>query len=408
MLKVEKNEKLFKAYSRLMCYQQKKIIMEAVFTKDFKFEYKNESVSMDAISKIFFKELLLENSDLDICKIVSADSEEMQKIIRKYLRFIKQYYYQLFQKAVFTKDFKKNVLIWKNPPRSGIEKLISSITNTHELAIQFKRYIKNSNLKKEALVNQLLENDKSFFDTFVSNIFIKSTLYKALYYIFVTHGYSKVFFNFDYKFIKRLNIKTCPYCNRNYISVLERTDSGNITRPQVDHFYPKSIFPILAVSYYNLVPSCGPCNLMKGSKNAHKDRLKSPYLMQENDFKFKWKPKNGFLYLKSLQNQGKLTYKDENKIEIILETTENVHNEYFELSELYKQHQDIAIEVLLTKIENPISYLYELAEFDSSFNEVYRSKYGSFYDYEDFHLRPLSKLKKDIALDLGIDMMSEI
>lgn len=73
---------------------------------------------------------------------------------------------------------------------------------------------------------------------------------------------------FVYKFISTLNVQVCPYCNRNYISVVIDEESEDEkkkfkTRPPLDHFFNKSKYPFLAVSMRNLVPSCGVCNLEK-------------------------------------------------------------------------------------------------------------------------------------------------
>ena len=71
-----------------------------------------------------------------------------------------------------------------------------------------------------------------------------------------------------YKFVSTLNVQVCPYCNRNYISVVIDEESEDDkkkfkTRPPLDHFFSKSKYPFLAVSMRNLVPSCGVCNLEK-------------------------------------------------------------------------------------------------------------------------------------------------
>ena len=52
---------------------------------------------------------------------------------------------------------------------------------------------------------------------------------------------------------KELNIRTCPYCNRHYTFTLNK---GAKAAPEFDHFYDKADHPLLAVSFYNLVPSC--------------------------------------------------------------------------------------------------------------------------------------------------------
>ena len=64
--------------------------------------------------------------------------------------------------------------------------------------------------------------------------------------------------------LERLKIRTCPYCNRNYTFTVKSSSSAAgkkfTTRPEFDHFYCKSKHPLLALSFYNLVPSCSVCN----------------------------------------------------------------------------------------------------------------------------------------------------
>ncbi|MDQ7066856.1 MAG: hypothetical protein Q9M40_01995 [Sulfurimonas sp.] len=56
-----------------------------------------------------------------------------------------------------------------------------------------------------------------------------------------------------YKLVKSLNLSVCPYCNRNTIYNIT---NKNRRTSDLDHFYPKSKYPFLAVSFYNLIPSC--------------------------------------------------------------------------------------------------------------------------------------------------------
>ena len=61
---------------------------------------------------------------------------------------------------------------------------------------------------------------------------------------------------------RQLGVKVCPYCNRMYTTTLF---GENRIRPDFDHFYPKSKYPYLAVSLFNLIPSCSMCNRKKGN-----------------------------------------------------------------------------------------------------------------------------------------------
>lgn len=62
---------------------------------------------------------------------------------------------------------------------------------------------------------------------------------------------------------RQLGVKICPYCNRMYTTTLFGEDK---IRPDFDHFYPKSKYPYLSVSLFNLIPSCSMCNKRKGDK----------------------------------------------------------------------------------------------------------------------------------------------
>lgn len=72
---------------------------------------------------------------------------------------------------------------------------------------------------------------------------------------------------------KTLNFQeaTCPYCNEGIVKIVrnepkERGESRLLF--DIDHFYPKHLYPYLALSFYNHIPSCKICNqTYKGMKN---------------------------------------------------------------------------------------------------------------------------------------------
>jgi len=77
----------------------------------------------------------------------------------------------------------------------------------------------------------------------------------------------------------KLNISICPYCNRQYIFTASKVEEDGsekwVARPQLDHFYPKSKYPFLSCSFYNLIPSCPTCNM---GKNDNDTETLYPYL----------------------------------------------------------------------------------------------------------------------------------
>lgn len=59
--------------------------------------------------------------------------------------------------------------------------------------------------------------------------------------------------------------EVCPYCN-----LIPITNHKDFSTADIEHFYPKSIFPLFCVSKFNLIPSCKDCNRQfKGSKYFH-------------------------------------------------------------------------------------------------------------------------------------------
>ncbi|HDI3248707.1 TPA: hypothetical protein PMC35_002182 [Vibrio cholerae] len=70
-----------------------------------------------------------------------------------------------------------------------------------------------------------------------------------------------------YSLCKKVAPRICPYCNRNFtpVVVMGGEDSA---RPELDHFLPKSLFPMFSVSFHNLIPSCHCCNHSKGNYNV--------------------------------------------------------------------------------------------------------------------------------------------
>ncbi|MGO8608650.1 hypothetical protein ACC848_37385, partial [Rhizobium johnstonii] len=80
-----------------------------------------------------------------------------------------------------------------------------------------------------------------------------------------------------YQLTQKLGIKVCCYCNRQYTFSLSK-GKNKITRPELDHFLPKNENPLLALSFFNLIPSCTICNRdCKGKISfSYKDYF-SPY-----------------------------------------------------------------------------------------------------------------------------------
>ena len=76
-----------------------------------------------------------------------------------------------------------------------------------------------------------------------------------------------------YPLVEAYGLRICPYCQANHVNFHVEKVKGQRgaeafkMRPPLDHYLPKSVYPYLAVSLSNLVPSCAQCN--SGVKTAN-------------------------------------------------------------------------------------------------------------------------------------------
>ncbi len=141
----------------------------------------------------------------------------------------------------------------------------------------------------------VLKNDRQ------PNTSSKSKLYQCLYKAFITLGYSEKSFP-DFKLTQALNLKACPYCNAEEIIVQDLQDRGiRIRNSELDHFYSKKMYPYLAISLYNLVPSGRICNggNCKHEKDTLKESLISPFELYDSE---------GLQFELELNHKGVLSY----------------------------------------------------------------------------------------------------
>lgn len=71
-----------------------------------------------------------------------------------------------------------------------------------------------------------------------------------------------------YKLVQAHGLRLCPYCQLAHVNFhLEDGGKRFSMRPPLDHFYPRARYPLLAVSAFNLIPSCWQCNSSVKSEN---------------------------------------------------------------------------------------------------------------------------------------------
>lgn len=201
-----------------------------------------------------------------------------------------------------------------------------------------------------------------------------------------------------YKLAQSLNVTVCPYCNRNYTFTV-RSKNGS-TRPQFDHFYDKATYPILALSFYNLIPSCHTCNSsIKRSKQFSITTHMHPYVGGFDDkAHFSLHIKNSSFYYNEKGFGLNLRSHD-------AKAQKNIDD--LALQEIYKNHKDIVLELIQKSVIYNESYIEELMKnYEGTLfkneEDLLRLIFGGYIADEDLGKRPLSKLTKDILEQLEI------
>jgi hypothetical protein len=211
-----------------------------------------------------------------------------------------------------------------------------------------------------------------------------------------------------YKLARSINSNVCPYCNTQYTFTIKKKEAR--TRPQFDHFYQKSKYPYLALSFYNLVPSCYVCNSnLKNSKDFKYSSHIHPYMEDINDthiFRTKVNAadfllgKKGFdLKLEPIPTAEptKLTRAKRNVSNFILEDQYQFHKEY--VGEIIKKaylYNESKLNELLIVFEVNGHKLFDSKE------EIIDMIFGDYIHEDKLHTRILSKLTRDVLDEFNI------
>lgn len=239
------------------------------------------------------------------------------------------------------------------------------------------------------------------------NIDKKSETYKTVYRVFVNYGYNKA--KFKEIVWKMTNLRVCPYCNRTYIPFIHLKGKGQSIKGQLDHFFPKETYPYLAVSIFNLVPSCSYCNGVSckstSDPNDPKTRLVSPFgLRDHKGMRFRLRKFDANIF-----DLEKCAESIDLGIDISANPAMNANVSVFHLRDIYMAHRDIAAEIIFRHraISKPeyIDFIRSLLKDESlhiSMKELSLIYWGVPLSEERLGDRPMSKFTLDL-----IDHLSE-
>lgn len=286
----------------------------------------------------------------------------------------------------------------------GLEQTI--LGRLANLTIRQRGFIKN-NLKRILVSkpNELIKVNQDFVTYCTAPVGIGRMAVGNIY-----RGISKVFnykhftatratYYCGYDLAKSLNVPTCPYCNRNYTVTVDHP--RRLTRADFDHFLPKKDYPLLHLSFYNLVPSCLICNRSVKNQNPMAyGAFVHPY---EEGFgtaaKFSHIP---------LDPESALGLSNKFSINLLPNPLEPIKAAkcvssfgLFQIKAIYEESHGWEIADVVRR--HHVSNGRYLAMIHSSFpelgtvDELYRLAFGNLYHEDDFVNRPLSKLTKDIV-----------
>jgi hypothetical protein len=218
--------------------------------------------------------------------------------------------------------------------------------------------------------------------------------------LIIRMGYSKHRENYYPAFFQETGIKACVYCNSQLAVSVKNTKNKKSAKFQVDHFLPKSEFPCFSISFFNLIPVCGPCNNKK-SANAVDFNFYSinPDDLKESPFEF-------YLDKKSLVKYRVNGNLEELEIKF-LDRQNRRFNENFDIEGIYNTQKDLAEELILKSMIYNKEHLKSL---QNSFKKLYPNRIpmverlivGNYIDPKEIHKRPLSKFTQDIAKQLKL------
>lgn len=212
-------------------------------------------------------------------------------------------------------------------------------------------------------------------------------------------------------YAKQLNLKSCPYCNAQYTLVIKQGDRKTLAKFQFDHFFPKERYPYLALSMYNLVPSCASCNQRKSGTPL---TLKSHYHPYDSDL--------DFLSVFHLEipskihkmNIEELRELDRNELEVKFLsrfTDRDVirfvsdHDNQYDITGIYERHKDIAHDLLLKErvySKSGLGFVTHIEGLFESRDEARQFMLGNYMKKEQILERPLAKFFQDLANQLGL------
>lgn len=230
---------------------------------------------------------------------------------------------------------------------------------------------------------------------------------------------NKTYFGFN--LAQALDTNVCVYCNREYISTISDVNGEKLISPAFDHFLSQSEYPYMAISLFNLIPSCYSCNSqLKHNKPFNINDYLYPFedsYEGKAEFKTYWNksflsteiPEAELVNVNDLKIEIKPIYTPEPKIfgDLSLPQNERKGNiKVFQTELVYDSiHRDSVLEVITqfrVHSKKDIESLKTSYTFIKNDADVYQFYFKNYLDEKDFNKRPLSRMTRDIAMQINV------
>lgn len=233
---------------------------------------------------------------------------------------------------------------------------------------------------------------------------LKPAKKQLTHYIQTALNYPNLRESFYPEYFRKIGIKSCVYCNSQLTVTIYKKGSKIGARFEVDHHYPRSDFPFLSISLFNLYPCCASCNKRKSSTPVN-------FLLYSDNPSKLSKSEYNFEITKASECDYLVT-KDAENIEILFNDLSipvaghKSLQDAFSIKEIHDTQKDIIAELI---IKNQI--------YNESFKDILQKSFsklslnqndfdrvivGNYTKEKDIHKRPFSKLTMDIAKQLGL------
>ena len=295
-------------------------------------------------------------------------------ILDDYYKMISQAKMQQYENRTFESYYNQYV-----KSKIGGYELRDLLCGDYERLVEIKNEIKTKYSSKNYIVKQLFNYDKAKSKTFTPKL-------------------SKLQPKISSFFQDKVAVDVCYYCNIEFINKFKNSNGKIKNGFTLDHYIDKGKYPFLALSLYNLIPSCYVCN----SKVKKIDEINSLSPASAN-FDFDKRVK-----FKTFITNPNLQIENESDFELLLkEDFSNLYDKYIEVLQLdgrYEYHKYKVIELINKRKEYPDSRIKELSDLtQKTVEEIKQDLFGEYlFEDDDLSNRPLSKLIKDITIELGI------